>query len=241
MPAVQYFRPRRPGPEARLEDAVAMFAPQLVAAPELAWMGGSLQVGAGFPDLLVANVDPGVRQVPQTIALDSNLLAFMHAAGASVPVDDLARFAGRSAPHIHDRLAVLAAAEVVEGGPGHYGLFPSWRAILAEVIAIEVKVANWRRAAAQAKRNRLFAHASYVALPCQLAQRVCDNPAILADQLGVLGVHSDGTVTVLRDSRRLSPRLWNYYYWIALKAAESIGGTSHGLPRVHCPGAGTVS
>ena len=242
MTAVRYFRPRREGPEAGLEDAVAAFAPQLVESPELAWLGGSLQVGAGFPDLLVAKVDPEARPLPAATHSDSNVLAFLHVAGAgtSVSVDAVARFMRVPRSQVEDRLSVLAAADIIAADQGRYGLFPKWRVILAQVIAIEVKVANWQRAAAQARRNRLFAHASYVALPCRLAHRVCNKSAIRDHQLGVLGIHPDGTVSVVRESQRWSPLLWNYYYWIALKAAETMGELTDAVPSSHGSSSGSV-
>src|SRR5688572_27648505 len=74
--AVTYFRPRRPGPEADLEDQVAAYIPRLFAfSTERSWAARSVPIGAGMPDLVIAAYDPEVIALASAEITDTNILA----------------------------------------------------------------------------------------------------------------------------------------------------------------------
>ena len=57
-PPVTFFRPRRRGPESVIEDCVIEHLPALFGSMHPAWMAGSVPLGAGMPDLIVASYQP---------------------------------------------------------------------------------------------------------------------------------------------------------------------------------------
>jgi len=99
---------------------------------------------------------------------------------------------------------------------------PLWRQILPEIVTIEVKVSDWRRAVEQAARNRIFAHRSYVALPQRTAERVRTEPLFGQLGLGLVGVTEEKAVQILRKPRRRQPVVWTYYYKLASVLARSF-------------------
>jgi hypothetical protein len=113
----------------------------------------------------------------------------------------------------------LVGIGVVSKQNHSYSLDATWRDILPEIVTVEAKVSNWRRAVDQAGRNRLFAHRSYVALPTAAAKRMQGSDPVRAWGIGIIAVRDDGTVHVLRKARQHSPRVWTYYYQIALSTA----------------------
>jgi hypothetical protein len=114
---------------------------------------------------------------------------------------------------------------------GNYALSEDWRAVLPEIVTIEVKVGDWRRAVAQAARNRIFAHRSFVALPDQVARRVKTETIFRELGIGLLSVASDNEVRVVRRARRATPKVWFYYYSLAFMAAEHLNGEGRGVCR----------
>jgi len=59
---VSYFRPRRSGPEAVVEDAVADQIQSIFHHDSLRlWTAGSPSIGAGMPDLVVVSFKPGMK------------------------------------------------------------------------------------------------------------------------------------------------------------------------------------
>jgi hypothetical protein len=103
------------------------------------------------------------------------------------------------------------------------------RDVLPEIITIEVKVDNWQRAAEQARRNRIFSHRSFVALPAAVAERVQEQPAFTRFGLGVLGVTPAGGVGMTRDARRGRPMVWTYYYQLATLIGRSAPSVKHAV------------
>jgi hypothetical protein len=117
----------------------------------------------------------------------------------------------------------LADAHAVSVSDETAMLSPSYREVLPEVVSIEVKVAHWQRALDQAKRNRLFCHRSFVALPREVAQRVKAEQGFARFAIGVLSVSDSGEVTVVRRGRRTRPSVWTYYYHLAYLIAKARG------------------
>jgi hypothetical protein len=83
-----------------------------------------------------------------------------------------------------------------------------------------VKVANWKKAVAQAARNRIFCHRAYIALPLSLALRLRREESIRHLGLGLLGVTNQHDVLLVRAARQRRPKVWTYYYLLAAMAAR---------------------
>jgi hypothetical protein len=110
-------------------------------------------------------------------------------------------------------------------------LCPEWLDILTDTIAIEAKVADWRRGAAQAARNRIFASRSFLAVPPRVAARIADDPLIDQYGIGVLAVAPGGCVTLVRGAPRQRPLIWYYYFSLALAVAASLRRKPRGVRR----------
>ena len=104
----------------------------------------------------------------------------------------------------------------------------TWKWILPDLVAIEVKVSDWRRGLQQASRNTLFAARSYLAVPLHTAKRIKGDAFALNSGIGILGICEDGTIQVVKRSRRRRPRVWSYYYRVA--RAVSAGAQSATCP-----------
>lgn len=77
-----------------------------------------------------------------------------------------------------------------------------------EMVAIELKLEDWREALAQAMHYQLAAHRSYIAMPLNQAIVPLRNRTRLERQgVGLLGVHPLGEVRTLLEARESSRRL----------------------------------
>jgi hypothetical protein len=115
----------------------------------------------------------------------------------------------------------LVEAAIVRVEDDTASFVPERRDLLPEIVTIEVKVSNWQRAIDQARRNRLFAHRAFVALPRDVAERVKTQRTFVDYGIGLLAVHQAGNVTMMRRSRRSNPSVWTYYYHLATLVARS--------------------
>ena len=128
---------------------------------------------------------------------------------------------GGSLGSLSRRLYKLVEAEAVVSLSNSFSLMPVWRRILPEIVTIEIKVANWRRAVEQAARNRIFAHMSFVALPERVSQRVRAEPIFRTLGIGLISVADDGDAAIIRRPRHKRPAVWTYYYQLASILARS--------------------
>lgn len=220
--SIDYFRPRRPGPESRIEDRVAEHLPLLFATTRPSWTAGSVPIGAGMPDLLFVAYEPSVVALAHVELHDTHILAYLRAV-SKARIDTIAERMSVTDRHLTKSLYRLADAQAVSVADDTVCLSPLYRDVLPEIVTIEVKVSNWQKALAQAQRNRLFAHRSYVAIPDGLAARVKSEPAFKRFGIGMLAVHDDGRVTVARRPRRATPSVWTYYYYVARLLARKRG------------------
>jgi len=204
---VAYFRPQRSGPEAVVENAVVNQIQNLFPSEGcFLWTAGSPPIGAGMPDLVVVSCEPQVFVLAQVEIPTAHILAYLRAVGCA-RLETIIERVGMPQETIIRCLNDLVKVEAVSRGKNTYSLLPIWREILPEIVTIEVKVTDWKRAVKQAARNRIFAHRSFVALPDHVG-------------IGLLSVADDHAVSVLRRSRRCKPRVWMYYYEIASLAAR---------------------
>jgi len=224
VPPVTFFRPRRPGPESMIEDCVIEHLPDLFGSTHPAWMAGSVPLGAGLPDLIVATYQPLVAGLAASGAVETNILAYLRVVGRARP-DTIATRLRLSPKAAHVRVKTLLEAEALIDRAGSVSLSPICRDILPEVTAIEVKVGNWQRALVQALRNRLFAHWSYIALPEAVADRARRAPELVQSGIGIIAIDGYRDAAIVKQAASAQPRVWSYYY----KLATLIG---QGFPRV---------
>jgi hypothetical protein len=227
---VQY-RPLRAGPEATLQRAVEGRLLSLFPQENrIFWTAGSVPLGAGRPDIVLTTCEPQIMALTDVDVTLHAMLAYLRVVGRARSETISARL-GKSLRAVERNLSSLVEANIVIVDRGSYTLSEDWRAVLPEIVTIEVKVGDWRRALAQAARNRIFAHRSFVALPEQAAERVKTETIFRELGIGLLKVDPDGDVRVVRRARRAMPKVWSYYYSLAFMAAEHLNGESRGVHR----------
>lgn len=226
---VTYFRNRLDGPEAAIEDAVACSVPNLFAASDLGcWMAGSLPVGAGMPDLAVVGFRPEVLALSDLDSWGANLLGYLRAVGRA-RLDTIAHRMRKSPSFIEVIVEELCEAQAIADYGKVFGLIDPWADILPEIVTVEAKVSDWRRAVTQASRNRVFSHRAFVALPDTVARRVQTKPIFGQLGIGIVAVSDHGEAQILRRSRAHRPRIWSYYYDIAFAVAAHSTGYTDGI------------
>lgn len=226
---VKYYRPRRRGPEAALEDIVAARVSELlVVERQRLWLAGSLPLGAGMPDLVAVTWKPQVSDLHRSVMLDAHVLAYVRRANR-VRLDKIICRLQRPRHLVVDSLDALTAAGAVDDTDGVFSIAPPWREILPEIVAVESKVSNWQKAVAQAARNRIFSHRSYVALPDSTAARVRIHPKFSQLGIGIIAVGANNSVRVVRPARRRKPSVWTYYYELVVHVAQHIRSSRHGV------------
>jgi hypothetical protein len=217
---VEYFRKRRMGPELDLENILAEQLPDLfdhLNYPR--WTAGSLPIGAGAPDLTVVACEPQVAGLTRTRQPDIHILAYLRTVRWA-RLETVQEKVRRPEEAVRECLNSLLEVGAISELSGTFSLVPIWRSILPSVTTIEVKVSDWRRAVAQANRNRIFAHQSFVALPESLADRVLREPVFSHLGIGVMSIGPQGKVVIHRRARKHRPRVWSYYYRLASLSAD---------------------
>lgn len=222
MERIIQFRPRRPGPEAVIQDIIARRIPHLFSMDHgCIWTAASLPVGAGIPDLVVASYSPQIFALAQLRDSNPYLLAYLRAVGP-VRVETIAQRTGISVRAASQQVADLLEAQVIlRLSARTFVLSPAWREILPEIVTIEVKISDWRRAVRQAARNRIFSHRSFVAVPARVAARIRTEAIFKQLGLGLISVSENSTVRLLRRPRRRRPTVWAYYYGVASAVARN--------------------
>ena len=219
---VTYFRPQRPGPETLIEKAVAESIRDLLPLDEhQLWVAGSLPIGAGLPDLIVVSYNPEVVALANVEMGSAEILAYLRVV-TRARLHTIVERVARPRTTIVRCLDSLLEVKAVVYGADVFSLNPVWRSILPEIMTVEVKVKNWRDAVAQAARNKVFAHRSFVALPHRLAARVRTEPIFRRLGIGVLAANEAGEVRLARRARREQPKVWTYYYKLASFAAAHV-------------------
>lgn len=230
---ITYYRQPRPGPEALLVETLAQGRPQYIPSSVYnVWLAGSLPVGAGFPDLVVATYRPDLLKLHSGKPLNARLLSYLRMVRRAKSTTVALRLR-QSSNRVDEALEDLLSAGAVTEANDVFTLSPTWREILPELTTIEAKMHNWKGAAQQAARNCLFVHRSFVAFPIDLARRVHDHQLFKQLSVGVLGVDQAGSaIHVFREAPRKVPILWPYYYEVALEVSASSGRVTNA---VHSP------
>jgi len=218
-----FFRPRRPGPELQLEDAVLARAASLVPAERCVWLGASLPVGMTRPDLTIVAYEPMVGVMSHLTHLQREVLTYLRAVPRA-RVDTIALRLQRNVAEIATALSDLLELGLLAQSGDCLSTVRLRCLPLREVVTVEVKVDKWRVAVQQAARNSMVATRSYVALPKRIALRVRSEPTFAQFGIGIIAVAHDNDITVVRRARRSEPAVWRYYYDLAASVGKSVEG-----------------
>lgn len=220
---VTHFRQRRNGPERNLEDAVIPRIGELFSRSGLPqWVGGAVPIGAGLPDLVSVWCEPHVVSLADFATTDGTILAYLRAVRHArlATIADRVRLSLRTVQNaLRDLLEIDA---VLVRQTDLFSLSPSWREVLPQIITIEAKVSDWKRAVQQAARNRLFAHKSFVALPNDVAMRVQFECVFSQLGLGIIAVTDAGDCQILKRAPRHNTSVWCYYFQLASITAKHV-------------------
>ena len=219
--SVPFFRRRRGGAECTIEDRVIEQLPSLFGSEWPVWTAGSVPLGAGLPDLILTTYQALVTQLADAGPVATDILAYLRVVGRARSETIATRL--KLSPKATARhVGALLEAQALTDFAGSVALTPVCRNVLPKVTAIEVKVDNWQRALSQALRNRLFSHQSFIALPIGVATRVRRDPTLLRSGIGVIGIDVDDDVRVIKRSVLSQPRVWAYYYKLAVLVGQRV-------------------
>lgn len=225
IPSVdKVYRAPKPGPEAVMLPAIARWMAESGDRP---WVAHSMSVGSGAPDLLAVEFREELLRLSPTGTdpLTPWMLTYLRSVRwvSARAVSSRLRVPPSQATELLEELHGVGA---VDYRAGTWRLCPEWRSILPSVTTVEAKVNSISGVVSQGCRNALFATRSYVALPPEVAGRVVNHPDCVAHGIGVLAVQGED-VRVVRRARRVRrhPSL-PYYFTIAVKTREALGGTN---------------
>jgi len=222
---VHSFGRLRDGPEAELQGIIAKALPDLIdSSGSRVWAGSSLPIGAGLPDLLAATYRPQVEMIAALSSQHLAIIAYLRSV-SKAKLDTIADRVAAPVSRVSTCVECLLEIQVIRRIGNSFRLYDEWRDVLPEVVAIEVKVSDWRRGVQQAARNLLFANKSFLALPLRVAKRVKQDEFAGAVGLGLIGIDDLGALHVVRRPRKSSPKVWSYYYGVAQAVAASTRGT----------------
>lgn len=221
----------RPGPEAELQCILESHLSTVYQHHDLQdvlWSGGSVPVGAGSPDLIIASCRKEISRYDDVQTVSHIILGYLRSVGRA-KTSTISNRVGLSSRSLETVLECLESNNILFVEGETVNLDPAWRDILRDVVAIEVKVSDWRKAISQAVRNKVLAHRSYIALPTTLARRVSEETILRTHGIGVIAISEDG-VNIVRRSRQSLPKVWAYYYALAHRAAQALDRQKHGVP-----------
>jgi len=226
---VARFRQGIQGPELELE-CVLISSLEEILEPAHArwWVGASVPVGASRPDFLVAAYRPQVQVLAGAARTEIEILSYLHGVRWARQSTVSARLR-RPERDIARGLCTLYDSGVVEKTKSAFSLRDAWRDILPEIVTVEVKVANWKRAIQQAILNRVFSHRVYIALPAKIATKVAGYSLLAEFGIGVLALAEGSGVSILRRAPVTGPMVMSYYYRIASIVADDLGGETCSL------------
>ena len=211
---ITYVRPVRSGPEQKIENTTVLnMAKLLKSEGNLLWIGGSVPLGAGIPDIVAAIFKPQLLDLARTTKPNISIVSYLRTTGL-VKKDTIARKLLLSSGSIKSQLEEYQEIGVIQKINNSYCMQDSWKNLISEIVSVEAKVSNWKSAANQAIRNKLFSHYSYVAFPTKVANRVKAENIFKDNGLGILGIEGDNMV-LMKNARKSSYFIWEYYYKLA--------------------------
>ncbi|MHC4112462.1 MAG: hypothetical protein ACYSWZ_11940 [Planctomycetota bacterium] len=211
---ITYVRTGRSGPEQNIENTTVLnMAKLLKSHGNLLWIGGSVPLGAGIPDIIAAIFNPQLLNLARASKPNISILSYLRIIGLAKK-DTIARKLLLSNGAIKSQLEVYQEIGAVQKINNAYCMHSSWKNLISETVSVEAKVSNWKRAANQAIRNKLFSHYSYVAFPTRVANRVKTENIFKDNGLGILSIEGD-TMVLIKNARKSCSFIWEYYYKLA--------------------------
>lgn len=213
----------RSGPEAKLQRAVESQLEIIFPSQRRQkWITRTIPIGAGHPDIVIVTFTRKLDKFGNVGTLAPRIAGYLRTVSRA-KAETISANIGQSRSKTVAGLKLLVAARVTSVRHGVYRLRSPWRHP-ADIVTIEVKAQNWRRAIAQASRNQVFAQRSFVALPKNIANRIKSDQLFRILGIGIIAVSPLQKVSVVRRSRSRSPRVWVYYYTLIFKAAKQSNG-----------------
>ena len=214
------YRSHIEGPEHALEQLVISSIADLFGERSSSWWAAaSFPVGASRPDILLAAYEPRVRDLVESAPLHIDVVSCLYALRRA-EAETISDRIKKPLKEVVEVLDLLAESEIARQSVSVYCLDPTWRRILPQIVSIEVKVKDWRRALQQAKLNLAFAHESYVALPEPIARRIAYHRDLISTSLGLISIDDDSG-TILRQATRSSPSVLPYCFKVADAASKT--------------------
>lgn len=211
---ITYIRPRRPGPEQKIENTTVLNMSKLLKSEcNLLWIGGSVPLGAGMPDIIAAIFKPQLLNLARALNPNISILSYLRTTGIAKK-ETIAKKLLLSSGAIESQLEVYQEIGAIQKINDTYCMQNSWKNLFPEIVSVEAKVSNWKSAANQAIRNKLFSHYSYVAFPTKVANRVKAENLFKDNGIGILGTEGDNMV-LIKNAKKSSSFIWEYYYKLA--------------------------
>lgn len=221
MPSpMREYRSHVSGPEERIRRAIAE-QPELLfdTNPHSLWKAGSFRVGAGMPDVIFARFDSSETTVMASDLPHVDVLTYLRSVRCATTGVVAARL-NRPEGQISRTVADLSDVSAVTEMGGAWKLTRPWREGITEIVSVEAKVSYWQKALAQANRNLLFSNRSYIALPEGVAMRIAQRQEIKSARVGLISVDDVGHAKILKPALVGSPKIWTYYYRVAIEASR---------------------
>lgn len=180
-------------------DLAAPVRTWLAALPGVVGVGEEIDAGSGIADL-VAGLAEDLALPTRPLFPDPFAVHVMEASRDTIAEEELRRWAPNGWRSLRQRVLEPLLADGQLRATQHEGVNDTlYTAAIyvgdpfSSLVAVELKLRDWRRAVAQAGRYRLFAERSYVAMPVARM-----TPGLQAEarrnRVGVLAVHTNGDV-----------------------------------------------
>lgn len=209
----------------------------LTAQRDVVGVGDEINAGSGIADLVAGCATDQALPTRPTL-LNPLAVHVMEAAQNSVAEDDLRRWAPHGWRSLHRRVLepLLAGGQLTMTRDSND--LPSYTAAVvatdpfSSLIAVELKLRDWRRAVAQAGRYRLFAERAFLGMPAHRMTLSLQSEA-RRNHVGVLAVHDSGHVEMVEPAPRAVPLQPSRRRWASeqlLSALRDPGARTAGSP-----------
>ncbi|HYC85365.1 MAG TPA: hypothetical protein VEB86_09095 [Chryseosolibacter sp.] len=166
-------------------------------------------LGHGVPDLILAKYDSSTGILCRSQRLNYKDLAVYTIIGkqeAGIDFETLKDKTKLSNSGLRKILTTLETEGMIVDNEGDYTITSDSDNLGVEVVAIEAKLKNWKRALKQAYRYKWFASYSYVFLDEQFIQPAVKNKSLFKSyNVGLASVNRDGVIDVKLRPQRVKP------------------------------------
>lgn len=167
-----------------------------------------------MPDLLAATYQPQVTKIGSVSTKHISIIAYLRSV-YQARLETIAQRVNFPITETSRCVEALLDVHIISRIENSYRLDDEWKEVLPEVVAIEVKVSDWKRGLQQAARNLLFSNKSFLALPLRTAARIKGDEFAESVGIGLIGIDDTGALRIVRRGRRGNPKVWSYYYGLA--------------------------